>query len=82
MPKRWTTQAQQDFLEAEIPGFLKARKDSAVYRFLTDVNERWFVKWPERVLQADAGSSALPSTPEEKMLLERAITTRKTVSDG
>lgn len=81
MPKRWTSIPQQEFLEGEIPGFLKARKESAIYRFLADVNERWFAKWPERALQAEDGLP-VPLTPEEKVGFEKAIDTRKTVSRG
>lgn len=80
MPKRWTSLAQQTFLEGEIPGFLQARKDSTLYRFLPDVNERWFVRWPERIMQGEGDSAGLPLTPEEKLLLEKAIDTRKIVS--
>ena len=80
MPASWTTQEQLDFLNVELQNFLSAQREGQAGRFITELTERWFQKWPERfALFPDTKDE--PLTAEQNEQLGAAIDKRKKVSN-
>jgi hypothetical protein len=78
MPATWTTQEQAEFLKEELPKFLTAQRQERTPRYLKDLMEQWFTRWPERdILFPDVED--VPLTSEENEKLAAAIATRKKV---
>jgi hypothetical protein len=83
MPKHWTSDEQKIWLQSMISEYLDAQKKGRLLRFFAGLNESFFDKWPERqaAFPAPPGIPAIPLTPDQNMVLQAAITTRKGVSE-
>ena len=78
MPATWTTEEQVEFLKEELQKFLTAQRQERTPRYLKELMEQWFARWPEReVLFPGVGD--VPLTSEENEKLAGAIATRKKV---
>lgn len=78
MPSTWTTDEQVVFLKEELPKFHTAQRQERTPRYLKELMEQWFIRWPERdILFPDVGDA--PLTSEENEKLAAAIVMRKKV---
>jgi len=74
MPATWTTEEQADFLKEQLPGFLTAQCQECAPRYLKELIECWFTRWPEHdILFPNVADVTL--TSEENETLAVAIAT-------
>ncbi|TFY65470.1 hypothetical protein EVJ58_g1965 [Rhodofomes roseus] len=74
--RRWTNDAELDFLQSKLESFRSFQLSHTLHRFWPDVNREWFLKFPEkpRVLP-DVDSEEL--SEEQNTRLQQAIKERK-----
>jgi hypothetical protein len=78
MPATWTTEEQVDFLKEQLPGFLTVQCQERAPRYLKELMEHWFTRWPEHdILFPNVADVTL--TAEENETLAASIATRKKV---
>ncbi|EDR11738.1 uncharacterized protein LACBIDRAFT_314296 [Laccaria bicolor S238N-H82] len=61
MGKRWTTEDQERWLNENAPFFIDAQQQGKVDRFLKDLNERWFARYPTEPSQVSSTKMRLRS---------------------
>jgi len=80
MPKPWTTKDQLTWLNARKNDFLEAQKQDITTDWLNEVNEMWFLEFPELKACFPNKDAAETLTPKEEEDLQVALKKWKGVS--
>ncbi|OBZ78387.1 hypothetical protein A0H81_02181 [Grifola frondosa] len=76
-PRRWTTEAELDWLIAQRPLYLEHQKERKLHAFWPTLYHEWFQLFPEhpKIFSADVDEGNL--TPEQKEVRTKAIGSRR-----